>query len=279
MGLIVDSNELAGGYEAVSLPVPGGGAPGGAQADGAPGGGVAVLRRRSARPSKRAVVYVHCLGDSFVPPDLAGWYTDRGFHFYAADLRAAGAGLAAVPEGNRAAAELSACFSCLDAAVCHLRSVEAIETLVVSAHAAGALVAALWCHARRGSGPADALILAGPDLGPGRVWGARAGLQDGGSVLLAGAQRRIRRGLEITCPVLVMSPAGEAGRAGRAPSWLPLAGHRLAIRLGEHVTWLTLAGGLPGQEPAIPAQRRRLFDEMGRWLGAYLSGQIRDQLL
>ena len=25
--------------------------------------GVAVLRRRTARPSRRAVVYVHCLGD------------------------------------------------------------------------------------------------------------------------------------------------------------------------------------------------------------------------
>ena len=42
---------------------------------------------------------------------------------------------------------------------------------------------------------------------------------------------------------------------------------------------LTLDGGLPGQAPALPPQRRRFLDELGRWLSAYLSGQIRDQLL
>jgi hypothetical protein len=30
---------------------------------------------------------------------------------------------------------------------------------------------------------------------------------------------------------------------------------------------------------ANSAGRRRVFDELGRWLSAYLSGQIRDQLL
>ena len=73
------------GYETVPLLVAG-------TMGGAGRGGAAVLRRRTARPSRRAVVYVHCLGDSFVPADLVGWYTDRGFHFYAADLRAVGGG-------------------------------------------------------------------------------------------------------------------------------------------------------------------------------------------
>lgn len=42
---------------------------------------------------------------------------------------------------------------------------------------------------------------------------------------------------------------------------------------------------LPGAWPyamrhcATPDARRRLFDEMGRWLGAYMYGQVRDQLL
>ena len=44
------------------------------------------------------------------------------------------------------------------------------------------------------------------------------------------------------------------------------------MRLGPHVTWRKVdeAGG---------AGLRQLLDEQGRWLGAYLSGQIRDQLL
>jgi hypothetical protein len=242
------------------------------------------------------VVYVHCLGDSFVPADLVGWYTDRGFHFYAADLRAVGGGPGA-SEASGPAGELGAYFACLDAAITHVRAADAVDTVVVSAHAAGAVVAALWCHARRGSQPMDALIMAGPELGAGRRWPRRAvtARENGGpgrpSPLLAGAQRRMRRGLEIACPVLVMCPAAAGHGAGGTGGLLPLgvlgavgalgtlAGRRATIRLGEHVTWLTLDGGLPGQAPALAPQRRRFLDELGRWLSAYLSGQIRDQLL
>jgi alpha-beta hydrolase superfamily lysophospholipase len=130
--------------------------------------GVTVLRRRTPRPSKRAVVYVHCLDDSFVPADLARWYTDRGFDFYAADLRAVGGGGPGTADASRTAGELNRYFASLDAAITHLRAADAIETVVVSAHSAGALFAALWCHARRGSRPVDTLILAGPELGSGR---------------------------------------------------------------------------------------------------------------
>lgn len=42
---------------------------------------VAQLARRACpRPSRRAVLYVHCLTDPYVQPDLAGWYLQRGFH-------------------------------------------------------------------------------------------------------------------------------------------------------------------------------------------------------
>ncbi|HEY6277576.1 MAG TPA: alpha/beta hydrolase [Streptosporangiaceae bacterium] len=286
MGLITEHNGPAEGYEAVPMLIPG--------AAGDTGeSGVAVLRRRSARRSKRAVLYVHCLGDAFVPADLARWYTDRGFHFYAADLRSVGSDDPAA-DSNRAAAELAECFACLDAAATHLRAADAIETLVVSGHAAGALISALWCHARRGSRPVDALILASPDLGGGWPWLTRAaGREDSTagrpSALLAGARRRLRQGLDIPCPVLVMGPEGEPHppgtgvltRGGLAALGVlgTLTGRRATPRLGEHVTWLTMDGGLPGQGPASPAARRRYLDEIGRWLGAYLSGQIRDQLL
>jgi hypothetical protein len=277
------------GYETVPLPIAG------AAAD-ANGNGMAVLRRCTARPSKRAVVYVHCLDDSFVPPDLVGWYTDRGFDFYAADLRTLPGG-PGTPEAGRAAGALGECFACLDAAVAHLRAADAIQTVVVSGHTAGALVAALWCHARRGSRPVDALVLANPELRAGRPWRARAraaraaranGAASRPPPLLSGAQRRLGRGLEIACPVLVMCPAmpghGPGGTGGLLPLGVlgtlgTLAGRRTTTRLGEHVTWLTVESGLPGQAPAAAPQRRHVLDELGRWLSAYLSGQIRDQLL
>src|ERR1700729_52340 len=81
MGLITDVHDAVEGYEAVSLPLLL------EESAGAPGLDGAVLRRRSARPTKRAVIYLHCLDDPFVSADLASWYTERGFHFYVADLR------------------------------------------------------------------------------------------------------------------------------------------------------------------------------------------------
>ena len=73
MGLVMEHAETIEGYEAVPLALPDHTCP--------QGSGAAVLRRRSARPGRRAVMYVHCRGDSFAPEDLVGWYTDRGFHF------------------------------------------------------------------------------------------------------------------------------------------------------------------------------------------------------
>src|SRR5260221_622130 len=51
------------------------------------GGGGVLPRRRSAVPTRRSVLYLHCDRDTFVPEDLVSWYTERGFHFYVADLR------------------------------------------------------------------------------------------------------------------------------------------------------------------------------------------------
>ncbi len=45
------------------------------------------------------------------------------------------------------------------------------------------------------------------------------------------------------------------------------------------MTWLRLDDGLDGPPPDAAADRRRFFDEVGRWLGAYMYGSVRDQLL
>lgn len=282
MGLVIDHDGTAETYEAVPLEI------GGAVIQG---GGAAVLRRRSARPSRWAVMYVHCLDDPFVPADLVSWYTDRGFHFYVADLREVGGGHGG-PEGNRAAEELHECFTCLDAAMDHLRGTGAIDTVVVCAHGTGALIAALWCHARRGSRPADAVVLASPALGrTSRL--ARPGVAPvvplsgqqpvrRASPLLAAAQRRVRRGLDIPAPVLVMcheSGWDVPGGAGGLLGLRAIVGRQAVMRFGEHVTWLKVEGALPGQSWSAPGGFKPFFDELGRWLSAYLSGQIRDQLL
>jgi Serine aminopeptidase, S33 len=287
MGLMADVGGGAEGYEEVTLPFFRD------EPQGTQGLNVAVLRRRSARPTKRAVIYLHCMRDAFVPADLAGWYTDRGFHFYVADLRTlAGPGGPGGPgrPGQEGLGEaVGEYFACLDAAAAHVRDADGIETVVLCAHAAGALIAALWCHARRARQPADALIMTSPEFGPAGSWVARA--VAGGELsmparrpasLLAGAQRRLRRGLDIGCPVLVMCPSAGWDAPGGSGGLLVLrvlTGGRATMRLGAHVTWLKLQGGRPGQALPDGPDRKRFFDELGRWLGAYLSGQVRDQLL
>jgi hypothetical protein len=267
------------GYEAVALPLLL------EEPSGTYGLDGAVLRRRSARPTKRAVIYLHCMSDSFVPADLASWYTERGFHFYVADLRRLGDPGRPAAENN--AEELGEYLACLDTAVQHVRETDGIETVVLCAHATGAIIAALWCHARRGSQAVDALVLASPSLRAGswlaRTLGRRVTVPSRRTPpLLTVARRRVRHGLDISCPVLVLCPSADWDAPGGTGGLLalPVAGGQATIRLGAHVTWLRLDGAQPGQAlPGGAAARKRVFDELARWLSAYLSGQIRDQLL
>ncbi len=194
MGLIAHVDGAAEGYEEVALPLFHD------EPQAAPGRSPAVLRRRSARPTKRAVIYLHCMKDAFVPADLAGWYTERGFQFYVADLRTPRG--PAPDSGPVSPAEY---FACVDAAVQHVRDADGIETVVLCAHGSGALIAALWCHARRGGLPADALVLTSPEFGRRLVAGPQ------------GARRRVR---QAGAP-----PGAAAGRcAASAAAW---PGHRL----------------------------------------------------
>ncbi len=261
MGLIAEHGGTLDGYESMPLPP---------WPDQPAGRSAAMLRRRSVRTSKRAVLYLRCLADPSVPEDLASWYAERGFHFYVADLRPH-AGPGQQDGGRSRQPDLDDCFRALDAMSAFLRDTEAIDTVVVSAHEAGALIAALWCDQRRDARPADALILAGPAFSGGRD---KPGL-------LAGARRQLRGGLDIACPVLVMCAAAgrdEPEERRRRPRRRRRAGGGV-IRLGPHVTWLRLAEGLTGQLPPGGPASGPFFRELGRWLGAYLAGQFRDQLL
>ena len=241
MSLISDRDEVSNGYEPVELP---------SDPVIRTRPTVTMFRRRAARPSRRAVLHVQVTNDPPVPSDLVSWYTERGFHFYVAGLRwTPRSGL----RGRRPARSMAATFADLDDACAHLRRVDGIDTVIVSAHGTGAQAAALWCDARRDGVAADALLLYASVFG-----------------------RQFRRGLDISCPVLVLSGGGEKPEQVRGR-------HRAGIRrgpgntrLGPHVTLLRLPDAEAGPEAR---DRRRFFDEMGRWLGAYMYGQVRDQLL
>jgi hypothetical protein len=236
MGLMMEQGGASDEYEAIALPP--------APYRGADSLGSAVFVRRSARPSRRAVLHLHDLAGSFAPADLANWYNERGFHFYVTDLDTGEPFDAA--SRRRPGRPGRTCFTTLDAACRHLREADGIDAIILSAQEHAAAPAAEWCHARRASDPVDALILANPEFGRGP-----------------------RHKLDIACPVLVIAAAGQPSRGGGR--WRRPGG---GVMLGQHVTWLHVESG-PGSGP----DRRRLFDEMGRWLGAYMYGKVRDQLL
>ena len=216
----------------------------------------ALLRLGSLQATRRAVLFVRAAGDPLEPADVAAWFTERGFHFYVTGLRQprgigslwpvrAWRGSSAGTRWTRLRSRLgrrayAERLAGLDNACAHLRQAEGIAHVIVAAQGRGARAAALW-SARHPT--ASALILIQPDL---PAWPALR--------------------LSIPCPVLVVT------RPGGAAGW----------RLRGHVTWLELpasAGNDGSSGPVAFARRQAFFDELGRWLGAYMYGQYRDQLL
>ena len=273
MGLITDIDSAAEGYEAVSLPL--------LPEDPSGTQGLDGRCSAAAAPADQAGRDLPALpGRPVRAPELASWYTDRGFHFYVADLRrlADAAGWRpATPcrTARRNSAPTSAAWT---------------PPRSTSGRPTGWRP---WCSAhtppgrwspRSGATPArqparGRAILASPALRAGS-WLARlaGGRRRRAAPLLAVLRRRVRHGLDISCPVLVLCPATDwdatSATGGPAPSATGLASGQATMRLGPHVTWRKVEEAGPAGT-GLP----QLLDEQGRWLGAYLSGQARDQLL
>jgi hypothetical protein len=216
----------------------------------------ALRRLQSLQSTRRAVLYVRAAGDPLESAELAQWFTERGSHFYVVGLRRPrrigilwpgrarrGSGVstpwARLP-GGAGRRVPAAALAGLDNACAHLSQAEGMAHVIVVAQGRAARAAALW-SARHPI--ASALILIQPDQP------ARPALR-----------------LSIACPVLVVTGPGQAA------GW----------RLRGHVTWLELPApdGNDGSTGPIPlAGRQAFFDELGRWLGAYMYRQSRDRLL
>lgn len=128
--------------------------------DDAEGEVVATLVRRSV-PGRKAVLYVHGFVDYFFQAHLADFYVERGYSFYALDLRKYGRSLLPHQTPNFARS-MSDYFPEIDEAVRLIR--EENDVLLLNGHSTGGLVAALWADRARGKGLIDALFLNSPFL-------------------------------------------------------------------------------------------------------------------
>jgi alpha-beta hydrolase superfamily lysophospholipase len=285
-----------------------------------------LVRRRASAPTRHAVLYVHGFTDYFFQTHLADFYVDRGWDFYAIDLRKYGRSLQPHQTPNFCR-DLTEYFPELDEAARIIREQDGHDVVLVNAHSTGGLITPLWIHERRASGLVDGLFLNSPFFDFNAAWLARRpamtalttlgrrrpyrivplgvataygrslhadhngewrfdltlkplagfGVRAGWLNAIAAGHRRIRAGLDIQVPVMVASSAaslrrGQAiGLINSTDAVLDVAHMaRWAPRLGRHVTLVRFDGGLHDLVLSAPPVRAKVFDEMERWMNAYL---------
>ena len=149
-----------------------------------------LVRRRADAPTRRAVLYLHGFVDYFFQTHLAEFFTDRGFDFYALDLRKYGRSLLAHQTPNFCA-DLTEYYPEIDEAVRIIREDDGHDTLIVNGHSTGGLIAAVWAHQVRGTGVLQGLFLNSPFLEFNEPWLVRHTVSP--LVNVVGARRPLRR--------------------------------------------------------------------------------------
>ncbi|WDZ84902.1 alpha/beta hydrolase [Micromonospora cathayae] len=218
-----------------------------------------LVRRRADRPSRRAVLYVHGFVDYFFQTHLADFCTDRGWDFYALDLRKYGRSLLPHQTPNFCR-DLGDYFPELDTAARMIRDEDGHDALLVMGHSTGGLLAAIWAHARRDAGLVDGLFLNSPFFDLNAPWLVRRPLAAAVARLGRNAPHRI-------LPFGLSTVYGECLHADHRGewsydlTWKPLAG--FPVRVG----WLNairtaqrqLRAGLAIDAPVLVACSTRSF--------------------
>ncbi|RNM14286.1 alpha/beta hydrolase [Nocardioides pocheonensis] len=287
---------------------------------------VATLVHRPAdRPTGRAVLHVHGFADYFFQVAAADFWCERGYDFYALDLRKYGRSLLAHQTPNFVT-DLSAYYEELDLAL-EVVSREH-EHVVLSAHSTGGLTVPLWASDRGLEvagmvlnspwldmhGDAITRYLAMPVLH--RVGARRSRLMVPRKVsgiyarslhhehegewefdlawkpleswpVYAGwirairtGQARVAAGIDVRAPVLVLAST----RSGHPSSIedpdvsstdIVLDVEQIRRRstlLGRHVTLAQVEGAIHDVTLSRPEVRKVVFDEIARFLTAYVEG-------
>jgi alpha-beta hydrolase superfamily lysophospholipase len=120
-----------------------------------------LVRRRSATPSRRAVLYVHGFVDYFFQTHLADFFVERGWDFYAIDLRKYGRSLREYQTPNFCRS-LTDYFPELDEAARIIGARDGHDQMLVAGHSTGGLIISLWAHTLSGRGIIDGLFLNSP---------------------------------------------------------------------------------------------------------------------
>lgn len=287
---------------------------------------VATLVSRPAEGrTDRAVLHLHGFADYFFQTAYAEWWNERGYDFYALDLRKYGRSIRPHQTPNYVS-DLRDYFPELDEAWSRITRRDEHAHVVTTAHSTGGLTLPLWANARQPTELAG-MVLNSP-------WFDMQGsplLRTAGTVVLkqlgrrspmrpiprkvsgfyarslhvehegewdfdlawkpvesftvhAGWLRAIRdghdelhRGLDVRCPVLVLSSA-----TSRNPRQWGDDVHnhdlvldvrqirRWATAVGRHVTYVAVEGARHDVVLSLPGPRARAYSEIERWLATYV---------
>lgn len=284
-----------------------------------------LVHRPAPDPTGRAVLHVHGFADYFFQTEAADFWCERGYDFYALDLRKYGRSLLPHQTPNFVA-DLTTYHEELDLAFAEVAADH--DRVVLSAHSTGGLTVPLWASDRQL--PVDGMVLNSPWLDMHgdvvmrnlampvlhRIGGVRSRLLVPRKVsglyarslhvehegewpfdlswkplqswpVYAGwirairtGQARVAAGLDVPAPVLVLSSA----RSGHPSSVddpdlfatdvvLDVEQiRRRAPMLGRHVTLARIEGAMHDVTLSRPGVRKVVFDEIARFLTAYVDG-------
>ncbi len=116
-----------------------------------------LVSRRTAGPTTKAVLHLHGFADYFFQTAYAEWWTERGYDFYALDLRKYGRSLRPHQTPNFVT-DLRDYYVEIDAAWQRVTERDGHTEVVISAHSTGGLVVGLWADDRRPAALAGALL-------------------------------------------------------------------------------------------------------------------------
>ncbi len=185
---------------------------------------------RAGTPTKRAVLYLHGFIDYFFQTHLAEFFTERGYDFYALDLRRYGRSLLTHQTANYTD-DIAEYFTEIDEAVRIIREEDGHDTLLLNGHSTGGLIAALWADRVRGKGLVQGVFLNSPFFEFNEPWLSRKLLAP---ILASIGKRNPRRRLpqQLTATYGQSIHHTQHGEWDYSLDWKPLKG------FGIYAGWL-----------------------------------------